>query len=140
MNIEFDDNLITGNQTIDDQHRELIQRISAFVQACEMGESKVKAIQMLDYLDEYTRFHFNAEEELQKNVGYPELKKHQEKHQELIQTIKDLYEYLDEYEGPNDRFVNLVQEKVVNWLFSHIKTFDRSVAEFIFLSDNPDRI
>ena len=32
MNIEFDDNLITGNQTIDDQHRELIQRISLRMQ------------------------------------------------------------------------------------------------------------
>ena len=100
----------------------------------------MKAIQMLDYLDEYTRFHFKAEEELQEKVGYPELKKHQEKHQELIATIKTLYEYLDEYEGPNERFVSLVQEKVVNWLFGHIKTFDRSVAEFIFLADNPERI
>ena len=58
MNITFDDNLITGNKTIDFQHQELIDRIRQFVAACESGDSKIKAIKMLDYLDEYTNFHF----------------------------------------------------------------------------------
>ena len=65
MNITFDDNLITGNKTIDSQHQELIDRIRQFVAACESGDSKIKAIKMLDYLDEYTNFHFQEEEELQ---------------------------------------------------------------------------
>ena len=68
MNITFDDNLITGNKTIDFQHQELIDRIRQFVAACESGDSKIKAIKMLDYLDEYTNFHFQEEEELQKKV------------------------------------------------------------------------
>lgn len=73
MNITFDDNLITGNKTIDSQHQELIDRIRQFVAACESGDSKIKAIKMLDYLDEYTNFHFQEEEELQKKVSYPEI-------------------------------------------------------------------
>ena len=52
MNITFDDNLITGNKTIDSQHQELIDRIRQFVAACESGDSKIKAIKMLDYLQE----------------------------------------------------------------------------------------
>ena len=58
LNITFDDNLVTGNETIDTQHKELIDRIQNFVTACQNGDSKVKAIKMLDYLDEYTDFHF----------------------------------------------------------------------------------
>ena len=54
LNITFDDNLVTGNETIDTQHKELIDRIQNFVTACQNGDSKVKAIKMLDYLDEYT--------------------------------------------------------------------------------------
>ena len=69
MNITFDDNLITGNKTIDSQHQELIDRIRQFVAACESGDSKIKAIKMLDYLDEYTNFHFQEEEELQKKCA-----------------------------------------------------------------------
>ena len=41
MNITFDDNLITGNKTIDSQHQELIDRIRQFVAACESGDSKI---------------------------------------------------------------------------------------------------
>ena len=55
--ITFDDNLITGNKTIDEQHKELIDRIQQFVSACESEDARVKAIKMLDYLDEYTEFH-----------------------------------------------------------------------------------
>ena len=50
-------NLLTGNKTIDAQHKELIERIRNFLFACQNGDSKVKAVKMLDYLDEYTNFH-----------------------------------------------------------------------------------
>ena len=72
LKITFDDNLVTGNKTIDAQHKELIDHIQNFVTACQNGDSKVKAIKMLDYLDEYTDFHFKDEEKLQEKAGYPE--------------------------------------------------------------------
>lgn len=140
MTITFDDNLITKNELIDSQHKELIERIRQFVESCEQGSGKVKAIQMLDYLTDYTDFHFSAEEKLQEEAGYPGLAEHRQKHEEFRQTLKELDEFLEESEGPTDAFVKQVEENVVKWLFSHIKTFDRSVAEFLFLADNPDRL
>ena len=100
LNITFDDNLVTGNETIDTQHKELIDRIQNFVTACQNGDSKVKAIKMLDYLDEYTDFHFKEEEKLQEKSGYPERENHHEKHEEFKKTIQELHEYLQDYEGP----------------------------------------
>ncbi len=140
MNITFDDNLITGNKTIDAQHQELIDRIQQFVTACESGDTKVKAIKMLDYLDEYTNFHFQEEEELQKSVNYPELINHHAKHEEFKKSIQELYDFLNENEGPNEQFIQQVKRNVVDWLFQHIKTFDRSVAEYIHLTDNVERL
>ncbi len=140
MNITFDDNLITGNKTIDTQHQELIDRIQQFVTACESGDSKVKAIKMLDYLDDYTNFHFQEEEELQKSVNYPELANHHAKHEEFKNSIQELYDFLNENEGPNEQFIQQVKRNVVDWLFQHIKTFDRSVAEYIHLTDNVERL
>ena len=139
MTITFDNNLITGNETIDTQHQELIDRIQQFVTACESGDGKIKAIKMLDYLDAYTDFHFKEEETLQEKVAYPELVNHHAKHEEFKKTIQELYEYLHDYEGPTDQFSELVHRNVVDWLFGHIKTFDRSVAEFIFMRENPER-
>lgn len=140
MRIEFDDNLITGNKMIDEQHKELISRIKQFVDSCENGDGKIKAIKILDYLAEYTNFHFTEEEKLQEEVHYPGLKEHQEKHAEFKRTLKELDNFLEEAEGPTDDFVKQVEANVVDWLFNHIKTFDRSVAEYIFLCDNPDRL
>ena len=140
MNITFDDNLITGNKTIDSQHQELLDRIRQFVAACESGDSKIKAIKMLDYLDEYTHFHFQEEEDLQKKVSYPEFSGHHAKHEEFKTSIQELYDYLNENEGPDDQFIEQVKRYVVDWLFQHIKTFDRSVAEYIHLHDNSERL
>lgn len=140
MTITFDDTLITGNDIIDSQHRELIDRIAQFVDCCENGDGKVKAIKMLDYLDEYTNFHFSAEEKLQEEVDYPGLQEHRAKHEEFKRNLEEFYDYLDEMEGPSDDFAKRVKEKVVDWLFSHIKTFDRSVAEYIFMHENPKRL
>lgn len=140
MNIEFDESLITGSDVIDAQHKELIDRIAAFVTSCEEGESKVKAIKMLDYLDEYTEFHFTSEEKLQEQAGYPGLSEHRTKHEELKVTIKELYEFLEDSEGPTEQFTQTVKEKVVDWLMYHIKTFDRSVAEYINMKNNGDRL
>ena len=41
LNITFDDNLVTGNKTIDTQHKELIDRIQNFVIACQNGRPAV---------------------------------------------------------------------------------------------------
>ena len=137
--ITFEDNLLTGNKMIDEQHKELIERIRNFAFACQDGKSKVNAIKMLDYLDEYTDFHFKEEEILQEKSEYPDRGKHHEKHEEFKKTIQELYEYLHDSEGPTDQFSELVHRNVVDWLFGHIKTFDRSVAEFIFMRENPER-
>ena len=78
LNITFDDNLVTGNETIDTQHKELIDRIQNFVTACQNGDSKVKAIKMLDYLDEYTDFHFKEEEKASGKIRLSERENHHE--------------------------------------------------------------
>ena len=62
MRAEFDETLVTGNEMIDGQHKELIERINQLLESCEDGQGKVKAIKMLDYLLDYTEFHFSAEE------------------------------------------------------------------------------
>ena len=38
------------------------------------------------------------------------------------------------------RFTSLVQNQVIDWLYTHIKGFDRSVAEYRFIRENPYRL
>ena len=130
MRAEFDETLVTGNEMIDGQHKELIERINQLLESCEDGQGKVKAIKMLDYLLDYTEFHFSAEEKLQEEIQYPGIEEHKVKHAEM----------LEEEEGPTEAFVAQVKKNVVDWLFDHIKGFDRSVAEYKFMASNADRL
>ena len=76
---------------------------------------------------------------MQESVGYPELAKHREKHEEFKKTVSDLENMLEESEGPTDAFVNQVKTKVVDWILYHIKAFDRSVAEYITINEKPQQ-
>lgn len=138
MIISFDENLLTGNKLIDEQHKELFARMEHFADVCENGDGKVEAIQMLSYLSEYTDFHFNAEEALQKEANYPEYEGHLAKHVIFKKNLSDLKNFLDEIDGPNEEFVKAVENNVVNWFMYHIQTFDRSVAEYLNLNNNSE--
>ena len=59
MRAEFDESLITGNEMIDSQHQELINKINSLLDSCEEGNDKLAAVKTLDYLADYTDFHYN---------------------------------------------------------------------------------
>ena len=98
---------------------------------CENGEEKVKAIKMLDYLAEYTDFHFGEEEKLQEEVSFPGMEEHKKKHAEFKKAVEELHDMLEEEEGPTDAFVDAVKKNVVDWLFDHIKQMDQALAAFV---------
>ncbi len=139
MRAEFTNNLVTGNKTIDSQHKELIAKINDLLSALETSQSQSTAMRMLNFLNDYVEYHFEAEENLQKEVGYPGLADHQAQHAALKQTVADLTEMLNEEEGATPAFVEQLNKKVIEWLYKHIEGYDRSVAEYIYLAENPDR-
>ena len=133
MRAEFDNTLITGDEMIDSQHQELIGKINTLLESCEEGNDKLTAVKTLDYLAEYTDFHFSAEEKLQEEINYPGIEEHKKEHEKLRQVVEELHEMLVEEEGPTPAFVEQVNRNVIEWLYRHIKGFDRSVAEFKLL-------
>lgn len=138
MRAEFDETLVTGNEMIDGQHKELIDKINKLLDSCEVGNDKLTAIKMLDYLADYTDFHFGEEEKLQESISYPGIEQHKKEHEKLRRVVEELHEMLEEQEGPTEAFVAQVQENVINWLYNHIKGFDRSVAEYKNMRGNSE--
>ena len=140
MRAEFDDSLVTGNEMIDSQHRELIDKINKLLDSCETSKDKVVAVKTLDYLADYTEFHFGEEEKLQEAISYPAITEHKKEHDKLRQVVKDLYNMLEEEEGPSNAFVQKVQENIVDWFYTHIQGFDRSVAEYKNMRESNERL
>lgn len=138
MRAEFDDSLVTGNEMIDSQHKELIGKINGLLESCELGKDKIAAVKTLEYLADYTEFHFGEEEKLQEEIEYPGIKEHKAEHAKLFRVVEELHEMLEEQEGPTDAFVAQVNENVIQWLYKHIKGFDRSVAEYKNMRGNSE--
>ncbi len=90
MRAEFDDSLVTGNEMIDGQHKELIDKINKLLDSCETSKDKLVAIKTLDYLADYTEFHFGEEEKLQEDIQYPGIEAHKKEHDKLREVVKEL--------------------------------------------------
>ncbi len=131
MGILFDKSLETGNSLIDDQHRELIDRVNKLSESCDTSTEKNVAVQTLDFLMDYTEFHFRAEEKLQEESGYPQLQAHKAQHAQFEKAVDELRQMLEEEEGPTDAFVAAVNRNIVEWLLNHIQVCDKKVAEYI---------
>lgn len=80
MPIKWSDDLLTGNELIDSQHKTLIEMINDFYSAAGKGKSGEKTLQLLDFLKDYILKHFAAEETLTRNSNYPEKDDHIESH------------------------------------------------------------
>ena len=68
MRAEFDESLVTGNEMIDSQHKELIDKINKLLDSCETSKDKVVSVKTLDYLADYTEFHFGEEKNCRKRL------------------------------------------------------------------------
>ena len=110
MRIVFDEELYTGNELIDNEHKELIDRVNKLVESCENGKEKVTAVKTLDFLMDYTEFHFSDEEKLQQEVGYDKLEQHKGQHEDFKKSVDELRQMLEEEEGPTDAFVQAVKK------------------------------
>lgn len=131
MSIVFDESLYTGNELIDNEHKELIARVNKLVESCEKGTEKMTAVKTLDFLMDYTDFHFTDEEKLQQEVGYDKLDQHKAQREAFKKSVDELRQMLEEEEGPTDAFVDAVNKNISQWLVDHIQGWDKAVAEYI---------
>ena len=71
-NVEFDESLVTGNEMIDEQHKELIGKIQDLLRSCEKGSEKATAVKMLNYLATYTDYHSKKRKSFRKRLNIRE--------------------------------------------------------------------
>ena len=128
--IEWDDSLSIGVKLIDEQHRMLIQRLSDLSKAIEMNQGEVKIAKTLDFMVDYTDFHFSAEEKHMAEQNYPGLEYQKQQHAEFKDHLKRLVEDFEE-EGPTKALSASINVFLLNWLIKHIKGVDHKFGEFL---------
>ena len=128
--IEWDESLSIGVEPIDEQHKMLIQKLKDLSDAFKMGLEQNKMLKTIDFLIEYTVFHFSQEEMLMAEHDYPGLEQQIKQHEEFKNTLNHILEdYQDE--GPTKALATSINVFLVNWLINHIKGLDVQIGKFL---------
>jgi len=128
--IEWDNSLSIGVKLIDEQHKMLIKRLSDLSRAIEMSQGEVETAKTLDFMVDYTDFHFSAEEKHMMEQNYPGLEHQKLQHAEFKGHLKQLIEDFEE-EGPTKALGTSINVFLLNWLIKHIKGVDLKFGEFL---------
>ncbi|WP_283609127.1 bacteriohemerythrin [Faecalispora anaeroviscerum] len=124
---------LLGVPLIDEQHKELFRRVTDFVEIVRKPvswEQKTEQVnQTLIFMRDYVVTHFRDEENLQRELGYPELPSHRKRHQEMVAYVLEVsrrYEENDDQEQLMQQFAG----RLLAWLINHVASEDQKIADF----------
>jgi hemerythrin len=127
--------LATGVPEIDHQHRELLGLADQLLAALVNEPSAVE--RHLDFLGDYVLGHFDAEERLMFQHGYPEAEDHREAHAGFARAFGRVRYDFDQ-EGLTEEMVELIGGMLVDWLKMHIREVDRPVGAWLVARGQAD--
>lgn len=130
MAIEWKEDLSVGVKEIDDQHKELFQKVSALFDACNAGKGKDQIGPIINYLQDYAVLHFGAEEKLQKQHNYPEYAVHKAQHDQFIKDFLNLKDKIEQ-NGVTGLTIVQLNQVLVDWLIKHIRKTDKAFGVFL---------
>jgi len=122
-------NLETGNQTVDDQHREIFKLVQKVLDADVFEDRKEKIETSLGFLSNYALEHFATEEKLMNESNYPDVTVHKGQHDKFVEEVVAFMK-LFKTEGDSINISQSINGLVVTWLNEHIKGSDKEFADF----------
>ena len=128
--MEWTQDLSTGVNEIDDQHKELFLRINSLLDSCRQGRGKAEVGKVIIFLEDYVLTHFGTEEKYMIESGYPDFVSHKAQHTEFIANFSELKGKFQN-EGVGVHVVLHANRLVVDWLINHIRKKDKSLGGFL---------
>lgn len=130
MEIKWDQNLAVGVDKIDNQHKELFDRMNKLILAMKEGKGKTEVMDTLKFLEDYVVKHFNEEEELQKRNNYPKYETQHKEHEEFKMDLNN-FKSMIEKEGLSSASAIKLQNSMSLWWRKHIKDLDMDLGNFL---------
>jgi len=116
--ISWNDGLIIGVKSIDDDHKKLLDIINEFSKAIDKNTNNEEFEKIFEELNLYVKGHLLREEVLIRKSGYKDFNKHQDQHQSFankIPEIKDRFFSMNDYFNKKNVIIFLT-----DWLINHI--------------------
>lgn len=134
MQYEFTDDLLTHNELIDSEHRNLIAYVNKLFEYLSNWQNNIKrAKATLVYLTNYVDTHFEHENSLMLDYRYPEMTQHMAWHNNFRHEVRVSSESLSQELAQTGLTPQMVHNIVnlVERLIDHIKTLDAKLAQHI---------
>jgi hemerythrin len=116
----------TGITIIDNQHKALFDAVNRLADSFKAGTSKTAVKDSMDFLIKYTVEHFQTEEKVMKDMGYPKLTSHMAEHAQLVHKATELQGKIAEGKPVTME----VSKFLADWLKHHINEVDMGYVEF----------
>lgn len=114
---------------IEQQHQKLVSMLNGLNEAVKNKEPRIDIYRIIDDVIAYTCLHFEIEEQLMVEAGYPEIEAHKDKHKQLVQEALHLKEKLDYVGG------EMFTDWFTHWPFArvlaHIQYADNQIKDYI---------
>ena len=126
--VKWDSSLETGNELVDDQHRQVFAIVNELYDAIVNHADRETQDEILDRAMSHVQRHFVDEEALMRSIDYPRLAEQQRLHQGFSAQAGRMS---DEYRSGKKRLPITLAFFLYDWLVKHIRNEDVRIAEFI---------
>ncbi|HDP34699.1 MAG TPA: bacteriohemerythrin [Candidatus Hydrogenedentes bacterium] len=128
--IEWTNDLSVGIGLIDGQHKMLLKHLNDFAAAVSSHQGPVAISSTLDFLINYTNFHFEEEEKHMTWTKFPGLDAQKREHEEFRKTLANMEAVFKE-DGATHELAEDMDNLLVNWLLKHIRGVDMEFGKFL---------
>jgi len=132
--IKWSEELCIGSDSIDEQHRQLINIINELHLAVEYHGGNAAILPLVNKLHAYARTHFEDEEHLLEQLGFPGKVDHALEHDEFIARLDAL---ILQYSSSSDLLTVHIRDFLLTWFFIHIRVHDMEYKQFLEQKRSP---
>jgi len=127
--INWTDDYSVGIESIDKQHKKLIEIINELNKSVAFGESDTMLAKTFVDLLNYTKQHFAYEEQLFEQYNYQQSREHITQHKKLLQQV---FELKNQYQTDPSASLGLeLIQFLRSWLINHILKSDKDYSQFL---------
>lgn len=128
--MQWNNDLITDIDLIDNQHRELFKKINSYYIKCQFNYENEATQECAKYFEQYTLFHFQTEQAFHRQYNYPLANEHEAKHDIIKIKAMHLASKLKDdniKKDTSDEFFEFINSYINN----HIYKDDMDYARFL---------
>jgi len=122
------DEFVIDGDVIDSEHQKLIELANQVFEFANPSQQVEEVTAAVKEIFRYMEYHFDNEERLMQEVGFPELEDHRQSHQRIIEEMNSL---ITRNKNLNE-FLTELRRGMTDWVLQHIIDEDHKISDYTY--------